>query len=155
LILIATSSRADAPQRAEHKKAALARLGDGPFDGVSRTSIAGALAPDRAGDEELIDHIQAMGRRLGRDAFVRQTGLARASDTARLGDIKCPTLIVAGEHDRLRGLAQLRELHDGIAGSTLTTIAGSGHIVPLEAPDALTAAIAAWLRARPEFAAGA
>ncbi len=145
LVLIATSSRADTPQRARHKAAALGRFESAPFDGVSRTSIAGALAPDREGDEALIDHIQAMGRRLGRETFLRQTALARVGDTDRLGTIACPTLVVAGEHDRLRDISQLRELNAGIAGSTLAVVPGSGHMVPLEAPQALAGLIAGWL----------
>ena len=45
----------------------------------------------------------------------------------RLGEIKCPTLIIAGSHDRGVPIHHARMLHDGIPGSRLVVIDGADH----------------------------
>lgn len=63
-----------------------------------------------------------------RYAFLRQREASTNYDASeRLGDIKGPTLILHGEHDRVAPLAIAEELHRGIAGSELITFKG-GHI---------------------------
>lgn len=135
LVLIATSSRGDSELQARRKSQA---VGAPPatFGGVGRRSIRQSLAPDREHDEALIARIHAMSVRLGGETFGRQASFHRDGDTDRLADIRCPTLIVAGEQDRLRSLDEARELHDGIPGSKLVVLE-AGHMIPLEAPDEL------------------
>ena len=53
--------------------------------------------------------------------------------------------MVAAAQDALRGLDEACELRDGIAGATLTVIEGSGHMLPLEAPERLADAVVPWL----------
>jgi pimeloyl-ACP methyl ester carboxylesterase len=47
---------------------------------------------------------------------------------SRLERIKAPTLIVAGDRDVLVSDRSLRELGDGIAGSRVVRLPGSGHL---------------------------
>ena len=70
---------------------------------------------------------------------------ARAGDLDRLGEIVQPTLIVAADADLLRGPDEAEELHRGIAGSTLVHIPDSGHMIPLEQPQALSKVMTGWL----------
>jgi pimeloyl-ACP methyl ester carboxylesterase len=146
LVLIATSPRADTPGQARRKTAAVDNVRRRGFSGLSRAAILGSIHPARAGDEALIARIRRMGDRLGGDVFLRQAGQARLSDSDRLGAITCPTLVVAAAQDGLRSLDEARELQAGIPGAALTVIAGSGHMLPMEAPDALAGAILPWLR---------
>ena len=146
LVLVATSARADTPEQAHRKAAAIANLSRSRFTGLSRTAIAALLHPPRAMDASLIERIRHMGERLGREVFLRQAGVQRESDLHRLGEIHCPTLVVAAAQDPLRSLAEAQELEQGIAGSSLTLIEGSGHMVPIEAPVAFTQAVVPWLR---------
>ncbi|WP_267425323.1 alpha/beta fold hydrolase [Methylobacterium sp. GC_Met_2] len=148
LVLIATSARADTPAQAQRKAAAVAHVRRQGFAGLSRSAILQAVHPARAGDAALIARIRAMGDRLGGAVFLRQAGQIRESDLAQLGHITCPTLVVAAAQDALRSGNEARELRDGIPGATLTVIDGSGHMLPLEAPDALAAAIVPWLRSQ-------
>jgi 3-oxoadipate enol-lactonase len=53
----------------------------------------------------------------------------------RLAEIACPTLVVAGAHDRAVPLHHARMLHAGIAGSELAVIAGAGHTLIWTHPD--------------------
>lgn len=63
----------------------------------------------------------------------------------RLGEIECPTLILAGEHDpKFRALGE--RLTNGIADSRLVVVGNAGHSVHLENPDATVDAIVDFLR---------
>ncbi|MBE7197341.1 MAG: alpha/beta fold hydrolase [Parafilimonas terrae] len=148
LVLIATSARADTPAQAQRKAAAVAHVRHQGFAGLSRGAILQSVHPARAGDAALIARIRAMGDRLGGAVFLRQAGQARESDLEQLGRIICPTLVVAAAQDALRSLDEARELRDGIPGATLTVIDDSGHMLPMEAPAALSGVIVPWLRSQ-------
>lgn len=66
--------------------------------------------------------------------------------TARLGQIKVPTLIVAGRDDGITPPAQAEALHQGIPGSRLVTVDDAGHTVPSEKPDEFHQAVDEFLR---------
>lgn len=62
--------------------------------------------------------------------------------SAEVSKIEVPTLILAGENDRVDSVEQhRREVLPRIAAATLEIVAGSGHLSPIEAPDQLIAAI--------------
>ncbi|MCY3781221.1 MAG: alpha/beta fold hydrolase [Chloroflexi bacterium] len=64
----------------------------------------------------------------------------------RLGDIKAPTLILAGENDRMTPVALSQELEAGIPGSELQIIPSAGHMLQLEQPELTKELIDSWLR---------
>ncbi len=144
LVLIATSSRGDIELQA-HRRSQIANTDLGTFGGVSRRSIRQSLAPSREQDAALVERIHHMSASLGGKTFRRQASLRRDSDTDRLAEIRCPTLIVAGRLDRLRSLEEARELHSSIAQSTLVVLE-AGHMIPLEAPDELASVILNFMR---------
>lgn len=53
----------------------------------------------------------------------------------RLSDIKVPTLIIVGEEDILIPMKYSKLLNEGIKGSRLAIIKGSGHAPPIEKPE--------------------
>jgi pimeloyl-ACP methyl ester carboxylesterase len=63
------------------------------------------------------------------------------STTRRLGAIDLPTAVVVGTHDLLTPPRTAQVLADGIPGATVTQLAGCGHMVMLERPDELAAAV--------------
>ena len=143
LVLIATSARPDSPEQAQRQAAALA-LPAATFRGLSTMALAASLDRRHAQDTALIERIRAMNVRLGHAVFVRQSMLNRGDDSARLADIACPTLVIAGAGDRLRSLEEARELAEGIAGAALVVIDESGHMIPFEQPARLAEAILRW-----------
>lgn len=66
--------------------------------------------------------------------------------TGRLGQIKLPTLIIAGRDDAITPPAQSEALHKAIPGSQLVTIEDAGHTVPSEKPDEFHQAVDEFLR---------
>ncbi len=61
--------------------------------------------------------------------------LQRDSLLARLGEIRCPTLILAGEHDMARPVAESETMHAQLPGSQFAVIEKAGHMMNLEQPD--------------------
>jgi len=59
----------------------------------------------------------------------------------RLKRLKLPTLILCGSKDRITPPRHSQRLHEEIPGSTLMHIEKAGHMLPLEAPKEVNAAI--------------
>ncbi|MEK9723798.1 MAG: alpha/beta fold hydrolase [Rhodospirillaceae bacterium] len=146
LALMNTSAAGSTPATRRRNGRVLAALATRPFTGLAPTSIRQALHPDRAGDAALTRHIQAMARRLGGEVFARQMRLDRADGHHRLAEIRCPTLVVASDADRLRSVADAERLAAGIPGARLEIVADCGHMTPLERPEALAGLLRDWLK---------
>jgi len=143
LVLVASSLASDTPERAKAKQNAIRALDSSSFRGLSTGSIAQSLHPDRRGDRELVARIREMGRRLGYEAMVVQSGLRR--DGIAAATLTCPTLVIGAEQDTLRSAQETRELAEAIPGAVRKVIGDSGHMLPLERADPLAATIRAWL----------
>jgi 3-oxoadipate enol-lactonase len=73
-----------------------------------------------------------------RKAMVRAWKDGMAFDSRRrLGEIRCPTLVVAGSRDQAVPLHHARMLHQGIVGSRLVIIDGADHALIWERPHEL------------------
>lgn len=75
--------------------------------------------------------------------------MARACEEADLrgvlGGIAVPTLVLAGDADVRAPLPVARAIHAGIPGARLVVLPGVGHVVTVEAPDAVTREMLAFL----------
>jgi pimeloyl-ACP methyl ester carboxylesterase len=145
LVLIATSTRPDTPALRQRKGAIGKAAPSIAFSGLSRIAVASSLHPKERENEALIERVRAMGMRLGGEVFRRQSMLERPGDLDRLGEIRCPTLVVAAAQDQLRSLEEARELQAGIPGATLEIVEDTGHMIPIEAPARLAGVIVPWL----------
>lgn len=65
----------------------------------------------------------------------------------QLKGLKLPTLILCGSEDRITPVRHSKRLHQEISGSTLRVIEKGGHMLPLEAPAELNAAIRQFIKA--------
>ncbi len=82
------------------------------------------------------------------DPSVLYAGFVACNDfdaTARLGEVNCPTLMLAGADDRMTPPSLAQELHAGIAASSLRILPATGHMIPIERPQATTDSCAAFL----------
>jgi pimeloyl-ACP methyl ester carboxylesterase len=144
LVLVATSLRSDSEERQKAKRHAIAATNASNFRGLSPSSIAQSLHPERRGDSKLIARIRAMGHRLGYEAMKIQATIQR--DEIAAASLSCPTLIISAAEDPLRSMAEAKELAEVIPNATLVVIERSGHMLPLEQPEVLAQTINRWLK---------
>jgi pimeloyl-ACP methyl ester carboxylesterase len=147
LALIDTSARPDTPEQIARRTDLIALARRGTFKGVTAQLLPMLIHPDRLEDEALTGIIFEMAEAVGQEAFVRQQQaiMARPDSRPDLAAIRCPTLILVGEDDRLTPPAIAREMADAIPGAILETIPDCGHVASLEQPEAVNAALRRWL----------
>lgn len=147
LALLDTSARPDMPEQKAGREKFIAMAEAGKLSEVIETLIPRFLHRNRHADEPLKNEVRAMAQDTGADAFVRQTKaiMARPDSRPLLSSIACPTLVLVGEGDELTTPEMAKEIASGISGSTLTVVPDCGHLSTMEKPDAVNAALIAWL----------
>jgi pimeloyl-ACP methyl ester carboxylesterase len=95
----------------------------------------------------LVELIKDMAKNIGKDAFLRQQKaiMQRPDSRDTLRKIRCPTLVLCGEHDLLTPRDRHEEIAAAIRGSTLVVLPGCGHLSTLEKPLEVNRALSAWL----------
>jgi len=84
---------------------------------------------------------------MGQEVFDAQINalVTRPEVEELLGQIACPTLVMTGELDEWAPPAQHEGIASRIANSQLVVVPGAGHMIQLEAPEAVNEAISRWL----------
>jgi len=119
----------------------------GGMPAVADKWIKPMVHPDRHGDKELIARIAAMVERTTVEEFIGQIHalLKRPDAGAYLPRIKCPTLLLVGRQDSWSPPGQHEAMLKQIPHAALIIIENSGHMTPMERPEAVTAALGEWL----------
>ena len=152
LALFATDFRAPSDAQARDAEAAQR---DELLSAAKRMGIAAwsaewaaeMVATERLGDVLLLSAIAAMFARHSFEQIAAHTlaGLTRPDFSDLLPAISCPTLICAGSEDRLRTVDAHRGMAALIPGARLVVLDHCGHMVAMEQPLAVTAAMRDWL----------
>lgn len=106
------------------------------------------VAPGRLEAEPALrEAMVAMVERMSPAIHRRQIGalLDRPDATPLLQKIRCPVLVGVGELDAWSPPAQHEAMVRAIPEATYVVFERSGHMAPMEAPDAVTAALRDWL----------
>ena len=133
------------------KRFDLRRIGrERGMDALTDAWLPPMVAPANRGNSAIMDPLRAMCLRAGQAVFEAQIDalLARAEVESLLPAISCPTLVLCGSEDGWSPPAQHEAIAAAIPNSELVIVEGAGHMIQLEAPDAVNEAIARWL-ARP------
>jgi pimeloyl-ACP methyl ester carboxylesterase len=69
----------------------------------------------------------------------------RQDERPALPRVRVPTLVLAGGEDGLVPVERHEEVRAGVPAAQLQVLDGVGHLSTLEAPDAVAAALSAWL----------
>jgi len=118
--------------------------------------VRGMVHPERLHDPPLIESILAMIERKTPDIFAAQIRalLDRPAAEAVLRAIRCPTLVLCGRQDGWSPLQRHEQMARMVTGARLAVIEDSGHMVTLERPQAVTAALQSWMAPADSEAAG-
>jgi pimeloyl-ACP methyl ester carboxylesterase len=105
--------------------------------------------PDRVADEALMQPLRAMVLRMTPAIHARQIKalLTRPDAEAVLPTIRCPVLVGVGRQDAWSPLSQHEAIVAAVPQAKLVVFENSGHMAPIEAPAAVTAALRDWLAA--------
>ena len=146
LCLLDTSARADTPEQTRRRRGLLSLARTGQFRGVTPRLLPQLIHASRLGTP-LAEEVMEMAERIGKDAFLRQQEaiMHRPDSRPYLARIAVPTLVGVGSEDALTPPALAQEMAALIPGALLRHFADAGHLPTMETPEAVNAALAAWL----------
>lgn len=139
LVLIANSARGLGEAEIETRRRIVPMLERNAYAGMTRARLREVLHPAHLEDESIVGIIQQMALDLGKEVLLTQfsASIDRPNLMDRLGEITCPVLIVGAHSDKLVDPAELQEMHERLPNSRLLMHGDTGHMIPLEAPQAL------------------
>jgi pimeloyl-ACP methyl ester carboxylesterase len=146
LALLDTSARPDTSEARANRHQAIEQA-QRDFSQIAPVLMQKQLHPDHLRQEQLVDAITQMAQRIGKDAYIRQQRaiMSRIDSRPFLKDIACPTLVLCGREDRITPLEVHQEMAVAIPAAQLVVVEGSGHLSPLEQPQAVSDAMQLWL----------
>lgn len=115
---------------------------------MAQAWVQNMVAPSRLSDAALIEDIVQMFERKSEDIFKRQIKalLERPDASDVLARVHVPTLVMAGEFDAWASPQQHQEIADLLpARPRVDVVAGAGHMMMMEKPEAVTASFLNWL----------
>ena len=130
------------------KRAGLKAIGhEQGFEALVDAWLPPMVGEHNRADESRYGPIRQMCLDQDQALFDRQIGalLARPEQESLLSRIACPALVMTGALDGWSPPAQHAAIAAVLPNSTLVTVEGAGHMLPLEAPEAVNEAIRDWL----------
>jgi len=149
LVLSATSPAFGKPDGAWQQAFLADRLG--MLDaGKTMADVAARLVPGMVGPEcppEAAAQAAAIMSRVKPDAYrAAMRAIIGFDRRAALGDIRVPTLVVAGENDAAAPVNVMEKMAARIPGASFVLLPGAGHLANLEQPEAFNAELLGFLR---------
>lgn len=148
LALLDTGARADTDEQKRRRRGLISLSRSGQFRGVTPRLLPSLIHPSRL-DGPIAAEVMEMAERVGKDAFLRQQEaiMHRIDSRPHLARIAVPTLVGVGADDALTPPPLAAEMAALIPGARLRHFIDAGHLPTMETPEAVNAALAAWLGA--------
>ncbi|MBA5687810.1 alpha/beta fold hydrolase [Duganella sp. LX47W] len=143
LVLIAASAKGLEADEIARRQRTMKVLASHAYAGMSAAQLREFVHPANMGDPAVVGVIQQMALDLGKELLLAQfaASMERADLLDRLSELHCPVLLVGSEGDQKVAAADLGAMQAHCPNSRLTMLDGCGHMIPLEAPQALAATI--------------
>ncbi|MFE9681972.1 alpha/beta fold hydrolase [Streptomyces sp. NPDC006285] len=142
--LCVMATNAGAPRREQYAawRAMDGLIAAGRFEDVVEGTLPD-MFPDRSPTPEGAWRYRAMARAVGATAARAQLAAqATRRDAADvLSTVRCPTVVLAGARDTLCPPAFHHAIADTVPGADLRLLPDAGHLLPLQRPEAVTAAL--------------
>jgi pimeloyl-ACP methyl ester carboxylesterase len=145
LALLGTSAQPESEDMRVLREAAIALFAQDRVAEVIAPNVAFAFHPDNAA--ALAPAYLEFVLTAGAAQLIRQNRAVIARPDARLHlrDIRCPTLVMCGDTDRLTPPECSREIADLVPGAELVMVPRCGHMLTMERPDVVNATLIDWL----------
>lgn len=142
LCLLNTSAQKDSAEKRQNRIDMIEAVTQGQFQ-----TVAEDIANRYVYNTKVKKDVLAMFLRVGAQAFLNQEKalLTRHDSRSILSKLAMPTLVVHAVQDKVFSLAVHKELVDKIPNAKLAIIEDTGHMSPMESPQAVTAFLRFWL----------
>lgn len=142
LCLINTTARSDSQEKSAKRREMILRAKEGRFEKITEE-----IADCFVFQSHVRKDVEKMFLECGKNSFIHQEEamLIREESLSILQTIACPTLVIHAAQDRVFSLEEHEELVAQIPNAKLAIIEDSGHMSPLEMPQAVTALFRFWL----------
>ena len=149
LALLGTTARPESAEMREVRENAIRLFLQGRLEEVIEPNVHFAFHPDHAKDEAIAAAYLDFVLRAGPEQLVRQNRavIARPDARAHLGALRCPVLVMHGDCDQLVPPDNAREIAALVPHAQLVVIERCGHMLTMEQPARVNAALANWLQA--------
>lgn len=148
VILMATDPLPEPPANAAAREMRIVAARSGRLGQAMREEIPPAALADTEWRAEILALVQDMALGLGEGAFLRQSrALQRRPDQQKtMRRVKLPALVIAGAADTLVPMRRSEFTAGLMPFGKLQVIADAGHLASLEQPEAVSEALAAFLK---------
>lgn len=141
LCLLNTTARMDSEEKRMRREQMILKAENGQFQEVVKELI------DRLVFNSLVKKdVEKMFLEGGKELFIHQqhSMLARKECQSILPTIRCPTLVIHAAQDRNFAYEEHQELVSQIPNAKLAIVEDTGHMSPMEMPQAITALLRLW-----------
>ncbi len=147
LALLGTNARPETPEMRQLREAAIVFFEQGRAEEVLKFNLPMAFHKSPANDAALLQTYLDFVLAAGSQQLIRQNRAVMARPDARLHlpQLTCPTLVLCGDSDQLTPPDCSREIAALIPHAELKIIADCGHMLTMEQPSEVNAALLAWL----------
>lgn len=147
VVLVCSSARGAVDAQLRAWQRLRARCEAGEFADVAEEMARATLPVERHEDADLLDRNEQMAWTVGDEGFLRQLAAqaTRPDSLDSLPAIRVPVLVLSGGRDEVCPPHLQQEIVDRCPDAELVTVASGGHMLPLECPDQVAAAVAGWL----------
>lgn len=151
LALLGTNARPETADVRQLREAAIALFEQGRVLEVLRLNVPLAFHASRLNDTALTQAYLDLVMAAGATQLVRQNRaiIGRPDARLHLPAVTCPVLVMCGDSDQLTPPECSREIAALVPHARLEMVADCGHMLTMERPEAVNAALLRWLAALP------
>jgi pimeloyl-ACP methyl ester carboxylesterase len=151
LALLGTTARPEDEQMRQVRENAIRLFEAGRMAEVIEPNVHFAFHPDQAADPAIAGAYLEFVMRAGAAQLIRQNRavIARPDARAHLAAARCPILVMHGDADVLVPPENGREIAGLVADAQFVVVERCGHMLTMEQPAAVNAALKAWLASLP------
>jgi len=148
LALLGTNARPETPEMYELRESAIELFERGEARDVIELNAGFAFHPVQARDAALIRRYVDLILDAGAAQLIRQNRALMERPDARphLSRLRCPTLVLCGDGDRLTPPECSQEIASLMPHAELVWVAECGHMLTMEKPAVVNATLGPWLR---------
>lgn len=151
LALLGTNARPETDQMRTLRQGAIEFFAQGRALEVLRLNVPLAFHASRAGDLQLTQAYLDFVMAAGSEQLIRQNRAIMDRPDARthLPGLRCPVLVMCGDSDQLTPPECSREIAAMVPQAELVMVPRCGHMLTMEQPDLVNAALLDWLQRLP------